>query len=76
MNKPRGRQHGLDISFLQSDLFDSRLDQSFDYILDRGCCHIFPRQMRAQYPAAIASLLKPGGPLLLKYCQPCDPVRI
>lgn len=62
----RARQHGLDISFRQNDLFDSRLGQSFNYIFDRGCYHIFPRQMRAQYPAAVASLLKPAGCLFLK----------
>lgn len=59
-------EQGLDITFLQNDILDNRLHESFDYIFDRGCFHVFPPEQRAAYVDTIAGLAKPGGYLMLK----------
>jgi hypothetical protein len=37
----KAKEEGLDISFIQDDIFKSRLDQEFDFGFDRGCFHVF-----------------------------------
>ncbi|OUL32369.1 class I SAM-dependent methyltransferase [Nostoc sp. 106C] len=62
----KANQEGLEISFRQDDILNSRLEQSFDLILDRGCFHVLPPQSRRTYVQTVANLLKPKGYLFLK----------
>ncbi|MGJ5634875.1 class I SAM-dependent methyltransferase [Nostoc sp. CALU 1950] len=62
----KANQKGLEISFQQDDILNSRLEQSFDLILDRGCFHVLPPQSYGSYVQTVASLLKPKCYLLLK----------
>ncbi|BAY30287.1 putative methyltransferase [Nostoc carneum NIES-2107] len=62
----KANQKGLEISFQQDDILNSRLEQSFDLILDRGCFHVLSPQSRSTYVQTVANLLKPNGYLLLK----------
>lgn len=59
-------EKGLNISFRQDDILNSHLDQSFDFILDRGCFHVLPPESREIYVRTVANLLKPKRYLLLK----------
>jgi cyclopropane fatty-acyl-phospholipid synthase-like methyltransferase len=60
------REKGLDISWKQDDILNSTLDQEFDFVLDRGCFHVFPPERRQDYVGVVANLIKPNGYLLLK----------
>lgn len=62
----KANQKGLEISFRQDDILNSRLEKSFDLILDRGCFHVLPPQSRGTYVQTLANLLKPKYYLLLK----------
>ncbi|MDZ8106336.1 MAG: class I SAM-dependent methyltransferase [Nostoc sp. DedQUE12a] len=62
----KAKQKGLEVSFQQDDILNSRLEQSFDLILDRGCFHVLPPQSYGTYVGTVASLLKPKCYLLLK----------
>ncbi|BAY21490.1 putative thiopurine S-methyltransferase [Calothrix sp. NIES-2100] len=62
----KANQKGLEISFRQDDILNSRLEQSFDLILDRGCFHVLPPHTYGIYVQTVANLLKPKGYLLLK----------
>ncbi len=59
-------ERGLTIVFRQNDIMDNRLEQIFDFVIDRGCYHVFAFEQRQKYVAIVAGLLKPGGILLLK----------
>jgi SAM-dependent methyltransferase len=41
------------------------LDERFDTVLDSGLFHVFDDDQRAEYVAALGSVLEPGGTLLL-----------
>jgi len=56
----------LNLSFMQDDILDSRLNRQFDIALDRGCSHVFPPEKIPNYVSALNGLIKPGGYLLLK----------
>lgn len=71
----QARERGLDITFRQNDILNSKLDATFDLIIDRGCYHIFPEQYRREYPAAVGNLLNHGGHLLLKCFSDQEPSR-
>lgn len=62
----RARQAGLHINFRQNNILDNHLDTKFDFVIDRGCYHVFPVEDRKKYVRAVAGLLRPGGILLLK----------
>ncbi|WP_256973308.1 TPMT family class I SAM-dependent methyltransferase [Nostoc sp. T09] len=47
-------------------MLNSRLEQSFDLILDRGCFHVLAPQSYGTYVQTVANLLKPKRYLLLK----------
>ena len=57
---------GLSIDFLQDDIVETKLDETFDVILDRGCFHVLEESKRAAYVRNMNRLLKKGGCLLLK----------
>lgn len=61
----QAKQKGLDIVFQQDDILDSKLDQKFDFILDRGCFHVLSPDRRQDYVRTVNDLLKPQGYLFL-----------
>lgn len=59
-------EKGLDIVYRQADILKADLGRRFDFVFDRGCYHVFRRELRKQYVPAVGRLLRPGGYLLLK----------
>jgi 2-polyprenyl-3-methyl-5-hydroxy-6-metoxy-1,4-benzoquinol methylase len=60
------QEKGLDIVWKQDDILNSTLNQEFDFVLDRGCFHVFPPEQRANYIQVVINLIKPQGYLFLK----------
>lgn len=60
------KEKGLDIAWKQDDILNSKLDQKFDFALDRGCFHVLPPERRQDYVRVVEGLVKPGGYLFLK----------
>ncbi len=60
------QEKGLDIAWKQDDILNSRLEQEFDFVFDRGCFHVFPPERRPDYIRVVANLIKPNGYLFLK----------
>jgi 2-polyprenyl-3-methyl-5-hydroxy-6-metoxy-1,4-benzoquinol methylase len=60
------KEKGLDISWKQDDIFNSKLDSQFDLVFDRGCFHVFPPERRHDYVRVVGRLIKPKGYLFLK----------
>lgn len=60
------QEKGLDISWKQDDILNSTLNQEFDFVLDRGCFHVFPPERRPDYVQVVANLIKSNGYLFLK----------
>ncbi len=56
----------LDISFLQDDILDTKLNEKFDFIWDRGLFHVIDPNERYKYIGNIVNLLNNGGILFLK----------
>ncbi|MGK4001190.1 class I SAM-dependent methyltransferase [Sorangium sp. So ce1036] len=54
------------VRFLQDDVLDSRLDERFDVVFDRGCFHCLPPVRRADYARTVERLVAPGGLFFLK----------
>lgn len=52
--------------FIQDDVLNSKLDKKFDYIIDRGCFHVFSPDKRPMYVKAVQKLLNPKGTIFLK----------
>jgi 2-polyprenyl-3-methyl-5-hydroxy-6-metoxy-1,4-benzoquinol methylase len=64
--REKARRQGLEITWEQDDILDTRLDQQFDFIFDRGCFHVLEPEQRQDYVRIVSSLLKTGGHLFLK----------
>jgi cyclopropane fatty-acyl-phospholipid synthase-like methyltransferase len=64
--RAKAEAQGLDITWMQDDILDTRLTQQFDLIFDRGCFHVLPPERRQDYVSIVRGLLKPGGYLFLK----------
>lgn len=62
----KAQEKGLDISFQQDDILNSNLSSEFDFVLDRGCFHVFSPEQRQNYVRVVHSLIKPKGYLFLK----------
>ncbi len=55
------------VDFVVDDILNSSLsDNSFDYILDRGCFHIFESKSHKVYLQQVKRILKQDGTLFLK----------
>ncbi len=71
----KAKAKGLEITFIQDDILNSQLEQTFDFIWDRGCFHVFPPERRQDYVQVVDHLVKPGGYLFLKcfsHLQPSE----
>src|SRR5262249_4463862 len=62
----KARKQGVEITWEQDDILDTRLDRQFDFILDRGLFHVLDPERRGDYVRIVSGLLKPGGYLFLK----------
>ncbi len=62
----KAKEKNLYICFRQDDILNSKLDQKFDFVLDRGCFHVLPPEQRQNYIRVVDSLVKPKGYLFLK----------
>jgi SAM-dependent methyltransferase len=55
------------VNFVTDDFLDSKLQENeFDFILDRGCFHVFDIEQRANYVTQIKRILGKNGILFLK----------
>ncbi|XYI04052.1 methyltransferase domain-containing protein [Sorangium sp. So ce1128] len=59
--------------FLQADILDSRLDDRFDVVFDRGCFHCLPPERRADDVRTLKRLVAPGGLFFLKCFSVLEP---
>lgn len=64
--REKARKQGVEITWEQDDILDTRLDRQFDFIFDRGCFHVLDPEQRGEYVRIVSGLLKPGGYLFLK----------
>ncbi len=55
-----------EIKFIHDDIINTKLSTQFDYVLDRGCFHVFNDEDRAKYLLTIKKLIKKNGFLFLK----------
>ncbi|BAP55531.1 thiopurine S-methyltransferase (TPMT) [Thioploca ingrica] len=66
----KAKHHSLEqhhqIDFIQDDILNSQLQQTFQVILDRGCFHVMHSEQRESYLKTTYRLLEPNGYLLLK----------
>jgi SAM-dependent methyltransferase/3-polyprenyl-4-hydroxybenzoate decarboxylase len=60
------RSPTLPVLWLEDDITNSRIHQRFDVAIDRGCLHLLTHDAAHRYAQAVATLLVPGGHLLLK----------
>ncbi|MFP4465677.1 MAG: class I SAM-dependent methyltransferase [Candidatus Goldiibacteriota bacterium] len=61
------------VSFIVDDILDTHLTGCFDYILDKGCFHVFEPSKRPLYSSNIKKLSKPGTILFLKCMSGKEP---
>jgi len=64
--RERAEAAGVAVDFLVDDVNDSRLEQRFELVLDRGCFHVLAPAQRPGYVATLSRLVVPNGVLLLK----------
>jgi len=69
----KSRKQGLEITWAQDDILDTRLDQQFDLIFDRGLFHVLEPERRGDYVRLVSGLLKTGGYLFLKCFSQLQP---
>ena len=66
MAQRKAIDRGISARFLVWDaLALAALGEQFDTVLDSGLFHVFDDERRAQYVASVASVVKPGGHVLL-----------
>jgi ubiquinone/menaquinone biosynthesis C-methylase UbiE len=67
--KDRSTEMGLQIQWKHGDALNIPVkSESIDFINDRGCFHIIPKQDRTKYSQEIYRVLKSGGTFLLRGC--------
>ena len=63
----KARNLGSKVEFIADDILNSKLkENSFDYVLDRGCFHVLPPEKRHDYVRQVKNILGVGGILFLK----------
>lgn len=63
----KAKSLSTNVNFVRDDFLKSELpDESFDYILDRGCFHVFEPSQRQNYVKQIKRILDKNGILFLK----------
>ncbi len=69
----RRRAEARPIVFLADDVLGTRVRGAFDIVIDRGLCHVLAPSALPAYAAALATLVRPGGHLLLKVHAAAEP---
>ncbi|MDD4971233.1 MAG: class I SAM-dependent methyltransferase [Paludibacter sp.] len=54
------------VTFIQDDILNPRINRQFDFIFDRGCFHIIDRDKRTVYLSEVLKLLNEDGMFFLK----------
>ena len=63
----KARELSSDVNFVIDDILNSSfVDNAFDFILDRGCFHVFESSLREKYLNQIKRILRDDGILFLK----------
>jgi SAM-dependent methyltransferase len=63
----KAKQLFTNVRFVTDDFLNSKLpDHSFDFILDRGCFHVFEPSKRQKYVEQVKRILDKNGILFLK----------
>ncbi len=63
----KAKQISSKVNFVVDDILNSSFpDNAFDFILDRGCFHVFEPSLRKNYLNQIKKILKDDGILFLK----------
>lgn len=63
----KAKQLSTNVNFVRDDFLKSKLpDGGFDYILDRGCFHVFEPSQRRKYVEQVKRILDKEGVLFLK----------
>ena len=63
----KAKQLSSDVNFIVDDFLNSSFsDNAFDFILDRGCFHVFEPALREKYLNQLKRILKNNGILFLK----------
>ncbi len=63
----------LEVAWKQDNILETRLEDPFDLIFDRGCFHVLAPSTRQKYASIVWRLLKPGGYLFLKCFSRLEP---
>lgn len=69
----RSKREGVKVTFLRDNILETRIQQTFDIIIDRGCYHVHPPEKRKSYSDILNNLLAPGGYLFLKCFSHLEP---
>jgi len=69
IERARAVDPAANVTWLVDDVADSSLRGSFDVCVDRGCFGCIPVARRARHAESVASLVRPGGVLVLKVHQ-------
>ena len=64
--RERARAAGVAVSFIVDDVTNSRVEGTFQLVLDRGCFHVLAPDARAGYVATLGRLVASGGLFFLK----------
>ena len=68
----KAKKLSKEVNFVTDDFLNSKLHENeFDFILDRGCFHVFDIEQRPTYVTQIKRILKKNGILFLK-CMSID----
>ena len=63
----KAKKLSKEVNFVTDDFLNSKLHENeFDFILDRGCFHVFDIEQRSTYVTQIKRILKKNGILFLK----------
>jgi len=63
----KAQELSRDVNFVEDDILNSSFaDNEFDFILDRGCFHVFEPSLREKYLNQLKRILKDDGILFLK----------
>jgi 2-polyprenyl-3-methyl-5-hydroxy-6-metoxy-1,4-benzoquinol methylase len=62
----RAKERGVEVTFAQDDVVNSRLTGPFDVVFDRGCFHVLAPEQRAGHVQTVHRILAPSGRLFLK----------
>ena len=71
--REKAQKKGIEITWEQDDILDTRLDRQFDLIFDRGCFHVLEPERRGDYVRTVSGLLKTGGYMFLKCFSRLEP---